>query len=193
MDKGLAHSSGQLVAARPAYDRDRWTERQPGEIRGDEAADVHARQRAIERPDIESLARQRLKLPPEWRAVIWSREGDYPDCWGMSVEGGVCPPKTRGKYKGSPNWKAATLKRKFVATDAEVAAHVKQWERRTGNCERCLGTGWRSFGWGCEIGHRYVPCKRCAATGKATTASAGRDEPSSASEPSKSTETNNEG
>jgi len=148
-----------------AHTFDKWRERRPGEVCGGEAESIHAAHIAAERPGITSLARERLRLPDDWQAVIWTREGEHPDYWGMSVEGGVCPPKTRGKYKGAPNWRAATLKRKFSATDAEVKAHIAKWERRTGKCEQCVGTGWRSFGWGCEVGHRYVPCTRCGWTG----------------------------
>lgn len=116
-------------------------------------------------PTTEQQAREALGMPPEWMVMTWAREGKFPDYWGLSVEGGVAPPKLSGKHKGKPNWAKATMIRKVIFADAQVDAWLEQWERDEGLCHRCEGTGHAWAGWNCETGNRYAPCRRCHATG----------------------------
>lgn len=116
-------------------------------------------------PTLEQMAREAMDLPPEWNWFRMQCEGQHPDYWGMTIEGGVAPPKTRGKNAGKPNWRKATLVRKFTATDAQRKAWLRTWEADTGKCHECWGTGWRWAGWNYETGNRYERCRHCDATG----------------------------
>lgn len=156
---------GGSVAGGGQMDAASLHDRRPGELRGEEASEIEARHRAVEGPGMASLARERFGLPDDWKVMIWQVEGDYPNSWGQTVEGGVCPPKLTGKHKGSPNWSKATMKRKLTVSDAELEAHIAAWEARTGLHAPCKGTGMRWIGWGVETGARYAPCKKCEGLG----------------------------
>lgn len=120
----------------------------------------------LERPPTdEQHARELLGVPREWRWSVMKREGKHPDYWGVTLEGGVYPPKTRGKYKGQPNFRAGTHLRKITITDAMHHAWLREWEASEGKCSTCWGTGARWAGWSAVDGDRYEPCKRCNETG----------------------------
>lgn len=133
-------------------------------LEGAEGDWVRAAHDANPAPGIESLVRRRFNLPAEWQGIIFKRLGYTPENQGgvgLQVEGGVCPPKARGRYKGSPNWSKATNKITFSASWADLEQHTREWEAETGLCAKCRNTGWKWAGWNHERGTRYTRCS-CA-------------------------------
>ena len=116
-------------------------------------------------------ARELVAMPPEWDAYEWEvigRESASTEAKLYRVVGAVAQLKTRGKYKGHPNWDKLdrdTVKTAYF-TPAEHEAWVLEWERKTGLCAECTGSGQRSVGWSAAGGKRYKPCSKCEATGK---------------------------
>jgi hypothetical protein len=116
-------------------------------------------------------ARELVAMPPEWDAYEWEaigRERASDEAKLIRVTGAVAPLKTRGKYKGYPNWEKldrGTVKTAYF-TPAEHEAWMLEWERKTGKCSDCMGRGERSVGWSAAEGTRYKPCGKCGATGK---------------------------
>ncbi len=107
------------------------------------------------------LARQHLQAGEDW---LWCRmeyidEGQFA---GTLIEGGV----PRIGADGNARWLGVPLDKVFVRED-EVRAAEMAYERETGNCFHCAGSGTRNAGWHHERGHEYRDCARCGATGKA--------------------------
>lgn len=59
-----------------------------------------------------------------------------------------------------------------VITPEEYDQEKAFYERDTGCCFDCRGTKQQWAGWGADTGTRYVPCRRCGATGRAPAAPA---------------------
>ena len=120
---------------------------------------------------LETHAREKLSItvPPEWKAYKWEA---FPDCARepmlyQELTGGVAPTTTRGKRKGKPNWRKMdkTTKRTVVITVEEHKAWLIEWEKKTGLCSRCEGTGKLLESWSREEGDKYRPCPKCNGTG----------------------------
>lgn len=117
-------------------------------------------------------AKELLGMPPEWDAYEFEaigRTADNREAKLIRVAGAVAPPKTRGKYKGLPNWDKrdpATEKTAYF-TPAEHEEWTRQWEQKNGKCAECLGRGEKIAGWSAASGTRYKPCEKCGSTGKA--------------------------
>lgn len=125
-----------------------------------------SRRPRLDRPPTEEQhAKELLGAPREWQWSMMRREGDWPNCWGVTIEGGVCPPKTRGPNKGRPNWRKATHKRVITLTDEMHRAWLRAWEAAERKCWVCWGTGERWTSWSVATGDSYEPCKRCGASG----------------------------
>jgi hypothetical protein len=116
-------------------------------------------------------ARELMAMPPEWDAYEWEaigRERASDEAKLIRVAGAVAPLKTRGKYKGYPNWDKldkGTIRTAYFTPD-EHEAWLAQWETKTGKCANCMGSGEQFAGWSAEGGTRHKPCKKCGATGK---------------------------
>lgn len=89
-----------------------------------------------------------------------------------SVEGGfiltgaaVTGTVTRGPRKGRPKY--ARDKVRVIVSSQEVAAEEQRYERETGKCLVCLGSGQEFASWSRKEGVCYSPCRRCGAEGKA--------------------------
>jgi RecJ-like exonuclease len=72
----------------------------------------------------------------------------------------VTPLVSKGPNKGRPNWRKMdqATERVVIITVAEHEAWKLEWERKTGNCAECVGTGitaWERL------------CRRCGGSGKA--------------------------
>lgn len=117
-------------------------------------------------------ARELLGMPPEWDSYHLEAIGHTPDDSAtklIRVTGAVAPMKTRGKYKGLPNWDKrdpATDKTAYF-TPEEHDRWVQEWEKKTGKCSDCTGSGKRYAGWSVAEGTTYKPCKTCGETGMA--------------------------
>ena len=122
------------------------------------------------RPDYETQAREALGMSSEWKIMRWEAKGEHPNYYGVLVTGAVPGPlKTRGKYKGHPDWSKRTMEASITITKQAKKTWIAAWERDTGYCHHCLGTGQEFKSWNCNTGFAYSPCSHCAATGLATT------------------------
>jgi hypothetical protein len=107
-------------------------------------------------------ARDRLGEKPEWKLYLYevkdSPHGEY-----YELTGAIAPPVTKGPRKGLPNWRKmdkATVKT-VQLTIKEYEQYAADWEKRTGSCRDCFGSGKRFVGWSAETGNRFQPCDRC--------------------------------
>lgn len=129
------------------------------------------------RPDYETQAREALGMPPEWKIMRWEAKGEYPNYYGVLVTGAIPGPlKTRGKNKGHPNWSKRTMEASFTITKQAEKAWLAAWERDTGFCHRCHGSGQKFKSWNCETGSSYEPCPHCSASGLAPATQPGSGE-----------------
>ena len=110
-------------------------------------------------------------MPPEWGAYELEAIGSTADnnkAKLFRVTGAVAPLKTRGKYKGLPNWEKrdmTTVKTAYF-TPEEHDRWVLEWEKKTGKCSDCTGSGKQFAEWSVTEGMRYKPCNKCGGTGK---------------------------
>lgn len=108
---------------------------------------------------LDRTARQKLGKAQEWKAFFFEVMNDAGD---VLIMGGV-PTKTR---KGDDKWDRKTAD-KCVVTKPECAATMAAFERETGKCAECEGSGQTLAGWHHIEGDRFRPCSRCEATGQA--------------------------
>jgi hypothetical protein len=123
---------------------------------------------------LNEYAIKRCGMPEGWAWFKWEATGPFDKnapkaAKGHLIVGAVAPKKTRGKYAGAPNWKArdkateCTLS--ISATDLD--GFVAEWERETGACSDCFGSGQSVSGWNRVDGTTYRPCRRCNSSGRA--------------------------
>lgn len=108
-----------------------------------------------------ALAARKVGIP-DWIGFRWTRaEG------GSVVYGAVnADVYKRGPMKGKPKYIAVKgTERTVVVTDAELDAAAAEYERDTGKCYECQGTGEVFAGWSREGGARRSPCTICAGSG----------------------------
>lgn len=107
-------------------------------------------------------AREKAGMPPEWhwfnmRCMPPSNE---PVIY-FEITGAVAPMKTRGKDAGrAHNWRKldkSTL-RTVCITPKEHDDWKRAWEKKTGKCSECQGTGQIMAGWSKVYGTKYRPC-----------------------------------
>lgn len=108
-----------------------------------------------------AAARKKLGVGSAWEWYAW----DALDGPGEEVliTGGV--PSNPTAKKPSDRWKGVEPQR-CVITRADMEAARAVYERETGLCASC-NDGEQWSGWSRDHGHRYRPCTRCNATGKA--------------------------
>lgn len=100
-------------------------------------------------------ARKKLGASDDWQ---W--------CQVESITGGFLlhgSVTTIGPRTGRPKWK--TPFDKVLLTEAEVLAAKAEYERTTGKCSDCEGSGQQMVGFSVGEGRQYRPCPRCGATG----------------------------
>lgn len=117
---------------------------------------------------VEEHLRKQHGLPEDFHFFRWAC---FPQGIGMDqpvlyyeLEGGRCPLLTRGENRGSPNWRKLWEKRKFVVKTEEADAWADAWERQTGKCARCHGSGQVTKSVNRE-GVVYRACPDCSGTG----------------------------
>lgn len=115
-------------------------------------------------------ARELLGMPPEWNAYQFEAIGRTvnQETKLIRVKGAIAPPITKGKRKGMPNWRELdkATEREAYFTPAEHDDWCLQWERKTGNCSKCLGKGEVFASWNVTDGVKTKPCAACSSTGK---------------------------
>ena len=116
---------------------------------------------------IELHAREKAGVP-EWQAYFFACMPPTRNHLYFEVRGGVYPPVASGPRKGKPNWKkpVAGTERTLYIPVAEHDAWVAEWERTTGNCSECVGTGERIASVSKAEGQKMRPCRACGGTGK---------------------------
>jgi hypothetical protein len=121
-----------------------------------------------------AAARKKLNAPPEWE---WYALEVLTPTDDTLVTGGI--PNAGGR---SRRWRGVEPQ-KCVVTRADVAAVNDEYERDTGLCCRCAGTGETLASASVDRGNTYRKCARCVGTGKTLTERA----PVPAVDPSRST------
>lgn len=106
------------------------------------------------------IARRKLgRLFDEWRVLALERLG--PDA--TLLELGVTTIVIGRDNKADKQWSDPKLM--VVVTDAEEREERLRYERETGRCANCYGSGRQWAGWHYQEGTKYRPCCACGATG----------------------------
>jgi len=98
---------------------------------------------------------------PTWHWCSWESVNG-----GQSVKGSATTEKKSGGMKWLPKSEHDTV----IVSDADLQAQRDKYEAETGNCSECEGTKEQWAGWNHETGHKWKPCTKCGATGKAVRA-----------------------
>lgn len=115
-------------------------------------------------PTHEQHAREIFNLPPEWKITMWKVVGDKPPLKGITITGAVMVETfKKGPRKGRPSWAKRDRDTEMSITllDDMHTAWLERWERETGKCCRCDGTGREWAVWHHETGTRTRACSRC--------------------------------
>lgn len=128
----------------------------------------------LRRPDETTFLVERHSLPAGWRVSAWEVKNDRTPQEFIEVKGAVYPPITRGKRKGLPNYRkpepGTEMRLSFTLED--ITAWCAEWERETGLCSACEGTGHAWNGWHHERGNHFRVCSACDGSGQAPAARA---------------------
>lgn len=90
---------------------------------------------------IERRLRRDHNLPSDFHFSLWSMQPEFGDPIYVEISGCQCPLKTRGKYKGNPDFSKGTNRRSFAVKVEDAERWEDEYEAETGNCRRCLGEG----------------------------------------------------
>lgn len=116
---------------------------------------------------LEVAARKKIGEAPEWEVFRWERvDRKNSDKSDFIVGGGVPRLLKSGKRKGKKTWRDCEETRVLVSAE-DIEQAETDYVKETGNCLNCQGTGEAWAGWSAADGNRFVPCKRCDATGAA--------------------------
>lgn len=122
---------------------------------------------------LESQAREKAGMPPTWLAYRWAcMPPGHPETLYYEVEGIVTTATYKsGPRKGRPNYDAGdqSTERTVIISAAEHAEYVARWERETGKCAACNGSGKEIASCGVDIETTYRPCRKCKGTGRPAT------------------------
>ena len=110
-------------------------------------------------------AKRKFGLPAEWVIFRWEAKNGF-----FVLTGAVCTETHKvGKRNGHLNWakldKATEMP--ITISESDRDTFLADYERATGNCHVCQGSGQQAWGWSSTDGTRYRPCPRCRATGTA--------------------------
>ena len=123
-------------------------------------------------PDFYNLIAKERGMPDGWKWNVLKAVGENRERGGVLVVGAVCTATyTRGKRKGWPNWskRDKSTERELFIAFADYDERVAAWERETGFCSHCDGTGQMTAS--VSIGGKtFRPCSKCNATGRKPTA-----------------------
>jgi hypothetical protein len=122
----------------------------------------------------EQCAREKAGMGEGWK--MWACEclPHHPlPTERVQVTGACAPLHDRGKRAGYPDWdrKDNSTIRTVCITLEGYAARVLEWERKTGLCANCEGSGDELIGWSIATGVERGPCTKCGTTGKSRSSS----------------------
>jgi hypothetical protein len=115
-------------------------------------------------PDFLALAAREVHgLPDEWRPCI------YESLDGGFLLHGAAPlgVYSRGPRKGRPKWPPTKDLRRVIVTRAQVEIAKFNYERATGECHGCGGTGQTVKSMGLGQATTYRACAACNGSGVA--------------------------
>lgn len=118
-----------------------------------------------DKPDFINMIASERGAPDGWQ---WYRQEAIDG--GLLVTGAVCDATYKsGPRKGLTNWskRDKATERRILISELAMLGRRMQWERDTGKCSECFGTGAEWAGWSAKDGNRTRPCRRCGSTGKA--------------------------
>ena len=109
-------------------------------------------------------AREKYGLPPDWEWFKIEAKGAGATGYHELV-GAVSPRLLDGSrdFKNRDKSTEATV----VLPYADHLAFLVAWERQTGKCHACYGTGHWFCGWSADHGNKYRKCDRCGGAGAA--------------------------
>lgn len=107
---------------------------------------------------VNNVAKNKMNIPG-WEPFAWEVIGND----GVLVTGGIPRLLKRGPRKGEKTWDGKGDK--IVVVKSEIDAEMQRYERETGKCQDCFGTGRVFAGWSAASGKRTRACKRCAGDG----------------------------
>lgn len=118
---------------------------------------------------IAQLAREKAGLTAEhhmagWHDLSVETEGAADV---MQFEFRQAPLLTKGKNKGTPNWRESFDAKTVYISGEEIKQLTAEYVKRTGNCSECEGTTQVFQSWNHITGTKFRPCDKCGATGKA--------------------------
>jgi hypothetical protein len=112
-------------------------------------------------------ARELAKMPDEW--IVYSFKAIPNSDGTLEFKGAIAPIYSRGKSKGLPNWKMSdkNSERTVYIKESEHDLWLAKWEKETGQCHECVGTGDVFQSWELGKGVIYKKCSVCVGTGAA--------------------------
>jgi hypothetical protein len=116
---------------------------------------------------IEARLRTIHNLSESFRFFRWECLPKFMPTLYVELEGGECPLKTRGKNKGCPDFSKLQFRTTFTVTAVEVSQWEAEYERETGNCKKCCGSGKAAASYSVVSGMTYRDCCRCQGSGAA--------------------------
>ena len=118
---------------------------------------------------LEKQAKEKFSLPENWEWFRWETL-PHPPANHTFVKLTGCPITERyksGKRKGRPKYSLATSM-SVTITLAEHEAYLLAWEKETGQCSACTGSGEELERWHHIDGTKMRPCGKCNGSKKAT-------------------------
>ena len=117
--------------------------------------------------DIMNVAAEKVSIEG-WQGYSWDRLDG-----GDSLVVGCVPDGvfSRGPRKGQPrfNKPVSGTTKKIAVSYTEMQAAAERYEKETGNCWHCKGTGEGFKGWHHETGEKRDTCPKCGGTTVAPT------------------------
>jgi hypothetical protein len=108
-------------------------------------------------------AHKKLTAPDTtFRFLIWEKTDDG----GSILKGGPTRIVTRGPRKGRPTFVDKKRTTTIIVTRSEEDAARAEYERSTGYCSFCVGSGREFARWDHLTGSWFRSCQKCNGTGK---------------------------
>lgn len=111
-----------------------------------------------------TVAKRKVNAPPNWEMYAMKCIGTD----GVLITGAIPRVIQRGPRAGSKTWSPIVDKREAVVTIAEAVAECERYEKETGNCGDCMGSGEVMQRWSVTEGVTMKDCPTCRGSKKAT-------------------------